>query len=134
MRTIIAGILCFTLAFSMGMTEAFDPEAVVQRQLDAYNARDLERFVREYTEDVVVYRMPDPNPVIVGRDALAAYYRENRFNLPGLHATLVKRMVIGNKVIDQEHIVGVGDAPIDAAVVFEVTGRGISTVWMFRGE
>ena len=116
------------------MTEAFDPEAVVQRQLDAYNARDLARFVREYTEDVVVYRMPDPTPVIVGRDALAAYYRENRFNLPGLHATLVKRMVVGNKVIDQEHIVGVGDAPIDAAVVFEVTDRGIAKVWMFRGE
>ncbi len=94
MRIIKAGILCFTLVFSMGMTEAFDPEAVVQRQLDAYNARDLERFVREYTEDVVVYRMPDPNPVIVG----------------------------------------VGDAPIDAAMVFEVTEKGIAKVWMFRGE
>ena len=54
------------------MAHRFDPEAFAQRQLDAYNARDLERFVQEYTEDVAVYRMPDPNPVIVGRSALAA--------------------------------------------------------------
>ena len=134
MRAIKAGILCVTLLSSMGMSAAFDPEAVVQRQLDAYNDRNLERFVREYTEDVVVYRMPDPTPVIVGREALATYYRENRFNLPALHATLIKRMVVGNKVVDQEHVVGVGDAPIDAVVVYEVTDRGIAKVWMFRGD
>ena len=40
------------------MSEPFSPEAFAQRQLDAYNARDLERFIREYTEDVVVYRLP----------------------------------------------------------------------------
>jgi hypothetical protein len=36
------------------MALSFDPEAFAQRQLDAYNARDLERFVREYAEDVEV--------------------------------------------------------------------------------
>ena len=30
------------------MTKAFDPAAFAQRQLDAYNARDLNRFVAEY--------------------------------------------------------------------------------------
>lgn len=30
---------------------AFDPESFAQRQLEAYNARDLGRFIREYTED-----------------------------------------------------------------------------------
>jgi ketosteroid isomerase-like protein len=29
-----------------------NPEAVVQRQLDAYNARDLARFVACYADDV----------------------------------------------------------------------------------
>lgn len=27
-----------------------DPQAPVQRQLDAYNAHDLERFIAEYTD------------------------------------------------------------------------------------
>jgi hypothetical protein len=111
------------------MAHSFDPEAFAQRQLDAYNARDLERFIQEYTEDVVVYRMPDPSPVIVGRAALAAHYRENRFNLPGLHAKLVNRIVFGNKVIDQELVVGVPGAPLEAAAIYEVSDRGISKVW-----
>ena len=108
---------------------AFDPEAFAQRQLEAYNARDLDRFVREYAEDVVVYRLPDTNPAIVGRAALAAFYRDNRFNLPDLHAKIVNRMVFGNKVIDQEYVTGVPGAPLEVAAIYEVTERGISKVW-----
>jgi len=113
------------------MAHTFDPEAFAQRQLDAYNARDLERFIREYAEDVAVYRMPDPNPVIVGRAALGAHYRDNRFNLPELHAKLVNRMVFGNKVIDQEIVVGVPGAPLEVAAIYEVSEHGISKVWFF---
>ena len=111
------------------MAHTFDPEAFAQRQLDAYNDRDLERFVREYTEDVVVYRLPDPIPFIVGRAALAAHYRDNRFSLPDLHARLVNRMVFGNKVIDHELVAGVPGAPLDVAAIYEVSEAGISKVW-----
>jgi hypothetical protein len=111
------------------MPRSFDPEGFAQRQLDANNARDLERFVREYTEDVEVYRLPDPTPVLVGRTAFAAHYRDNRFNLPQLHAKLVNRMVFGNKVIDQELVYGVPGGPTDAAAIYEVTEQGISKVW-----
>jgi hypothetical protein len=116
------------------MALSFDPEAFAQRQLDAYNARDLEGFIREYTEAVEVYRMPDPHPVIVGRSALAAHYRDHRFNLPDLHAKLVNRMVFGNKVIDQELVLGVPGAPLKAAAIYEVTEQGISKVWFVGAE
>ena len=116
------------------MSSDFDPAAFAQRQLDAYNARDLERFVREYTEDVVVYRLPDTTPAIVGREAFAANYRDKRFNLPGLHAKLVNRMVFGNKVIDQELVTGVPGAPLEVAAIYEVTPKGISRVWFVSGS
>lgn len=112
----------------------FDPEAFAKRQLDAYNARDLDRFVREYTAGVEVYRMPDPNPIIVGREALATYYRENRFHLVDLHAKLVNRMVFGNKVIDQEIVLGVPGAPMEVAAIYEVTELGISKVWLLSSQ
>jgi len=115
------------------MTTSFDPAPFAQRQLDAYNDRDLERFIREYAEDVVVWRLPNPEPAIVGRDALAAYYRDNRFNLPSLHAKLVNRMVFGNKVIDQELVTGVPNAPLEVAAIYEVTDRGIAKVWFVSG-
>jgi hypothetical protein len=116
------------------MTALFDPESFAQRQLDAYNDRHLARFIREYTEDVVVYRLPDTTPAIVGREALAAYYRDNRFNLPDLHAKVVNRMVFGNKVIDQELVTGVANAPLEVAAIYEVTEKGISKVWFVGGK
>ena len=111
------------------MTEPFNPALFAQRQLDAYNARDLERFVAEYTDDVVVYRLPNPEPVLVGKTALAEHYRTKRFHLPGLHAEVVNRMVFGNKVIDQERVTGVEATPLEVAAIYEVTPQGICRVW-----
>jgi hypothetical protein len=40
------------------MTGAFDSSTFAERQLDAYNARELERFAPEHTDDVQVFRLP----------------------------------------------------------------------------
>ena len=116
------------------MSETFDPEGFVQRQLEAYNDRDLQRFVREYTDDVQVYQPPSAEPVLAGKAAFAAHYAAHRFQLPGLHAAVLSRMVFGNKVIDHELIRGIGDAPVEAAAVYEVTPQGISKVWFFSAD
>ena len=105
------------------------PEDYAQRQLDAYNDRDLERFVAQYTDDVEVFRLPSAEPVLVGKAAFAEHYRTQRFSLPNLHAELVKRMVFGNKVIDHERVTGLGDAPQEVAAIYEVTPHGICKVW-----
>lgn len=115
------------------MPPSFDPAAFAQRQLEAYNARDLARFIAEYTEDVKVWRLPGTEPVLVGRAALAEHYRTKRFNLPGLHAEVVNRMVFGNKVIDQERVTGVQEAAMEVAAIYEVTPAGISQVWFVSG-
>ena len=116
------------------MSLSFDPEGFAQRQLDAYNARDIERFAVEYTEDVVAYRLPGAEPVLVGKTAFAEHYRKNRFVLPGLHAELVNRMVFGNKVIDHERVLGVESGPMEVAAIYEVTPVGISKVWFLSGK
>ena len=109
-----------------------NPELPVQRQLDAYNDRDLARFVACYADDVQLFRPPAPEPVLFGKAALAEHYAAHRFNRPQLHAQLVQRMVLGNMVIDHERISGLGDEPVEAAAVFEVTGDLISRVWFFN--
>ena len=115
------------------MPSAFDPTAFAQRQLDAYNARNLEHFVAEYTDDVVAYRLPEVVPFLVGKPAFAEHYRKNRFNQPDLRAELVNRMSFGNKVIDHERVHGVQAQPMEVAVIFEVTPAGISKVWFVSG-
>ena len=83
-------------------------EGPVQRQLDAYNARNLESFLAEYSDDVAVYRPPAAEPTIVGKQALGAHYAKNRFNLPALHARLLNRIVSGDIVVDQEDVTATG--------------------------
>ena len=83
-----------------------NPADPVQRQLDAYNAHDLERFVAEYTEDIQVFRPPAAEPVLSGKTAFAEHYAKNRFTLPNLHAEVVNRMVAGSTVVDHERVTG----------------------------
>ncbi|MGE5098685.1 MAG: nuclear transport factor 2 family protein [Deltaproteobacteria bacterium] len=103
----------------------------VQRQLDAYNARDLEKFVVEYADDVRVFRPPGIEPILSGKAAFAAHYAANRFNLPELHAEVLNRMVCGNKVIDDERITGLEAQPVEAIAVYEIADGRIRTVWFF---
>ena len=111
---------------------AHDPSAIVQRQLDAYNAHDLAAFVACFTDDVQVFRMPATEPALRGRDALRDFYGRERFNRPALHAELVARLVVGRKVIDHERIAGLDDAPRVAIAVYAVGPTGlITTAWMF---
>ena len=110
------------------------PVETVQEQLEAYNARDLARFVAVYAEDVKVYRLPASEPVMTGRAQLADFYASQRFNLPGLHADVVNRMAFGNKVIDHERVRGVRAEPFEVAAAYEVVEGVIRTVWFLSGE
>jgi len=110
------------------------PEQAVQHQLDAYNARDLARFLEVYEDDVVVYRLPSKEPAFTSRGQLAEFYRTQRFNLPALRAELLNRMVIGNVVIDHERVHGVRDRPFEVAASYRVVDGLIRAVWFFSGD
>ncbi len=105
------------------------PVEVVERQLAAYNARDLDRFVAEYSDTVTVCRLPAAEPAIVGKLRFAEFYATQRFNLPRLYAEIVNRIVMGNKVIDHERITGVQPAPFEMVVIYEVDDQLIQRVW-----
>lgn len=110
------------------------PETVVQRQLDAYNARDLDAFVACFAEDVTVWRLPDTVPALQGRAALATFYASERFNRIDLHAELLNRMVLGDKVVDHERIRGIGPGPYEAVAVYRVADGLIRAVWFHPAD
>ena len=110
------------------------PADLVQRQLDAYNARNLEAFCICFANDVQVFRPPAMTPSISGKAAFAEFYATQRFNLPALRAELLNRIVLGNKVIDHERIYGVREQPFEMAVVFDIRDGLIQTMWSFATE
>jgi hypothetical protein len=110
------------------------PVEIVQRQLEAYNARDLAAFVAMYSDDIRIFRMPASEPAISGKADFSAFYAEKRFNLPDLHAELLGRIATGNKVVDHERIRGISANLVEAIAVYQVgTGR-IETVWFFAPQ
>jgi hypothetical protein len=110
------------------------PVEIVQRQLDAYNARDLAAFVALYSDDIRIYRMPATEPAISGKAALAAFYSGKRFNVPELHAELLGRIATGNKVVDHERIRGISDGLVEAVAVYQVGAERIEQVWFYPPE
>src|SRR5205809_2711657 len=106
------------------------PTELVERQLEAYNARDLEAFARTYADGIRIFRMPATEPAIVGMQQLREVYKA-RFSSQGLHAEIVNRIVIGNKVIDHERVVGIEKNAVEAVAVYEVADDLIQAVWFF---
>lgn len=107
------------------------PADIVQRQLDAYNAHDLDAFCACFADDVRTWRMPDTSPTLSGKAALRAFYAEHRFAIPSLRAELLDRIALGDKVIDHERIHGLRPEPYDMAAVYRVADGLIAEVWFF---
>ena len=107
------------------------PAQLAQEQLDAYNVRDLARFVACYAEDFALYRPPAAEPVLQGRQALSDHYAKNRFNLPQLQAELLGRLVVGHKVFDHERIHGVRPEPFEVMAAYEVCDGLIARAYFF---
>lgn len=110
------------------------PEAVVQRQLDAYNARDLETLVSIYAENAQLFEHPD-KLIAEGRVALRARFAA-RFSEPNLRAKLLHRAVLGNRVIDHEEVTrtfseGTGTLPL--VMIYEVEDGLITKAWSIAG-
>ena len=116
------------------MTRSAAPVDVVQRQLEAYNARDLAAFMATYAESIRLYRLPNPAPAFESKAAMAEFYGQHRFSLPGLRAEIFNRMVLGNKVIDHERVYGLPEGVLEAVAVYEISDGLIRAVWFFRGE
>ena len=105
------------------------PVDVVQRQLEAYNAHDLGAFMATYSESIRLYRLPNAAAAFESKAAMAEFYGQHRFNLPGLRAEIVNRMVLGNKVVDHERVHGLPEGVIEAVAIYEVVDGLIQTVW-----
>jgi hypothetical protein len=97
------------------------PEAVVQRQLDAYNARDLDALLATYAPDARQYALP-ATLLATGHAEMGPRFAA-RFQEPDLHAHLLRRAVMGNIVIDHETVTRnfpEGRGRVDLVAIYEV--------------
>ena len=116
------------------MKDGNHPEAVVQRQLDAYNARDIDALMATYAEEAEQFEHP---ATLLTRGA--AQIRERsavRFQEPNLHARLVRRIVAGKMVVDHEIVTRTfpeGAGTLEIIAIYEVQNGRITRAWFIPG-
>jgi hypothetical protein len=118
----------------MPLNENSDPEAVVQRQLDAYNARDIEALVATYAEDAEQYEYP--TTLLTSGAQQVRERSAARFQEPNLHARLIKRIVMGSVVIDHEEVTRTfpeGPGRIELVAIYEVRAGRIANARFIFG-
>lgn len=111
------------------------PLAVVQAQLDAYNAKDIEALLATYAPDAQQHVLHG-ELLAQGHAALRPRFLA-RFAEPDLHAPLLSRTVMDSVVVDLELITR--NFPEDLGTlemlcVYEVAGGRIQRVSFATGE
>lgn len=110
-------------------------ERVVQAQLDAYNAKDLDALLATYA--------PDAEQLTLQGERLARGHAEMRprfaarFGEPDLHARLLSRTAMGGVVVDHERITRnfpEGRGSVEMICIYEVAGGLIRRATFATGE
>jgi hypothetical protein len=110
------------------------PETVVQCQLDAYNARDIDALMALYAADAQAFE--HPATLLASGAAMLRERFLSRFLEPNLHATLIQRIVMGNIVMDYEQVARTfpdGPGKVEFIMTYEVQHGKISRVWGLQG-
>lgn len=108
-----------------GADDGLSPSAIVQAQLEAYNAHDVEALLRCYHPQAQQFDYPD-RLIAEGHDALRERM-SSRFQASRPVATLLHRTVLGSVVVDHERILNHspgGPLLRELVAMYEVEGAG----------
>ncbi|RYF88210.1 MAG: amidohydrolase [Chitinophagaceae bacterium] len=104
---------------------------LVQRQLNAYNARDLQAFLEPYADDVEIYDYNSGKLLGRGKEQMQKDYAFFK-NVPELHCKITARIVQGNIVIDKEHVTGFGERAVEATAIYHIANNKIQKVYFIE--
>jgi hypothetical protein len=104
-----------------------------QGQLDAYNARSIDDFVKWYTHDIELITLEDNNVFCRGIEELRQRYAPMFEKNTSLHCSLLSRVVCGKFCFDEESVTGiVPDTIVHAVAIYEVNDGLIRKAWFVR--
>ena len=116
------------------MNRTATPREIVDRQLIAYNARDLQAYCALFADEAVI-RLLNGKELARGLEAIRAYYRI-RFSEPKLHCVVISRTQLGDYVIDHEQVVGVTEPTLQVIAIYEVREgliQAVDFIWPRTG-
>ncbi len=121
----------------MGTSPSRDamPEVVVQRFVDAANARNANAMAALVAPDAVFAGFPGGQVIAQNRDGIEEHYSRLLQSLPpGFRITVQPRIVDGQIVIDQEHFAGMPAEGNQATWMYLVRDGLIHRAWVVDGN
>lgn len=109
-------------------------ENLVQRQLEAYNRRDLEGFCACYHREVKIVTLITGQQSCDGMDNFREIYRGLFDSNPNLRCELKSRIVLDAAVIDEEAVTGAARYPdgLHAVAIYGFRDKLIDRIWFPR--
>lgn len=93
------------LMFNSSYSQVSNAE-LVQHQLDAYNAGDIDKFVEVFHDDVSVWKLDGDSAIISGIEDFTQSYGNLFEQSPDLYCNVVNRTIVNDKVLDYEIVTG----------------------------
>ena len=128
---LVVNLFLFSIFSLAQNNEKSIPEKLVQQQLIAYNARNIDAFLEPYSEDIELYMFP--NQLLgKGKGFMRKDYAEMFKNTPNLHCDIKNRTVLGNTVIDHEVVSGFGSNHLETIAIYEIKNDKITKVYFIQ--
>ncbi|WP_407526032.1 amidohydrolase family protein [Lacibacter sp. MH-610] len=103
------------------------PQLLVDQQLAAYNARNIDAFLIPYSDSVELYEYPG-KLMGKGKEEMRKMYTGMFQQVTQLHCELVNRIIQGNVIIDHESVSGFGNKPVRAIAIYTISKGKIQKV------
>lgn len=96
------------------------PDKLIQKQVETFNNRNLEAFIGNYADDVVVLNFPT-DTLYYGKKRMRENYKKFYDRNPLVNVKVTSRITIGSSVIDHE-LVTIGEADQEQVAIYETDG------------
>jgi hypothetical protein len=110
-------------------------EELVLRQIDAYNARDVNAFLALYSTDAEIIRLPDREAYLRGHEQMRARYGKMFADSPELICKVDSSWATDSFVALREKVSGMNGrkGEVDCLAIYQVENGLIRRLWLAQG-
>jgi hypothetical protein len=102
----------------------------VDKQLEAFNRKDLKAFLDCYSEDTKAFMLEANENINDGKDQLKNTMEKSFKSKPNAKTTVIERITQNDLVIDLEEVIDYIEGKIVKSVaIYEIKGGKITKIW-----
>ena len=103
---------------------------IIDKQLEAYNKRDLKSFINCYSDDIQVFMLESNKLLTQGKEQLIKTMEDSFNNKPDSRTMVGSRIYQNNLVVDLEKIKGyIEGKTITTIAIYEIKDDLIAKTW-----